>query len=402
MKIIIIDHEPLSSTRKKNFFIDKFIQDGFDIEFWCVQQILDYSKNAVYSDKDYEHYKRNFTSKNDFKSFLNNVDATNTIFFVELWFRVESLFIFKLLFKYKFRWMIIAYYINPVDNFLEIIHKNQIFKRNSFNLKFIRKVNIHTIKSKLFNIRYKKIKAKFYKPNVLFYTGNNPVDIPADKRVSINYFDVENYHLALIEEPIINQPYIVFTDIYLTNHPDLQILGGINYIDEKKYHHKMSKFFDYIEEKFMMPVVIAEHPKANYINEFGERKYYKNSTANLVINSKMVISHTSLSVSYSLLSKKPTIQIYTNEFLETPILLYLMNVMKGVTFLSRIPAINIDDSKSISILDKINLYSRNFDTESYEEVLIKFFLSDSTESNYFKVFGEVKNQFEIAKYGCRK
>ena len=51
----------------------------------------------------------------------------------------------------------------------------------------------------------------------------------------------------------------------------------------------MRRYFDYLEEKYGMPVVIAAHPKSDYSGgEFGNRSIIKYKTDDLVFNARMV------------------------------------------------------------------------------------------------------------------
>lgn len=64
-----------------------------------------------------------------------------------------------------------------------------------------------------------------------------------------------------------------------------------------------------------MPVVIAAHPKSNYIGtEFGNRKILKGDTVSLVRKAAMVFLHSSNSVSSAILNDKPFELITNNEY----------------------------------------------------------------------------------------
>jgi hypothetical protein len=398
MKIIIIDHEPFSSVRKKNFFVEEFINDGFELEYWVLKNIIDYSKHSVYNSGSTNHdvYVRNIETIDELKKNIKKIDPSKTVFFVELWFRKESLYIFKLLFKYKIRWMRLMYYKNPVDNFLnsypKVSEKLLITLKNKFKSLFAFK----TSKAIYFKLFFQRLNKKFNTANVVFYSGNNKIDTLATKYLSINYFDVENYKSVQFEEPVMEQPYIVFTDICLSNHPDLQMLANNNYLDVQKYHDKLKYFFDLLETKLNMPVVVAAHPKSNYTNELGNRPYYKHVTGNLVHFSSLVISHTSLSISYSLLSKKNTIQIYTDEFFKSEILCHLLNIMKNVGEQCDLSTINIDDEHALEIFNNYDLNLKDSQIAKFNIVLDKFFLSADDEKNYQKIKTEILKTFNLS------
>src|SRR5690606_16034895 len=97
---------------------------------------------------------------------------------------------------------------------------------------------------------------------------------------------------------------IVFLDIMLVDHPDSQRIGNNAVVPRELYFSQLNRFFDQVEKKTGLPVVIASHPKADYTTEFEHRLCIKNKTAELSIGAELILTHGSLSISYALLAEK--------------------------------------------------------------------------------------------------
>jgi len=152
--------------------------------------------------------------------------------------------------------------------------------------------------------------------NVVFKAGTAPSDVKSLREVPINFFDYDNYMNAnKIKERIIKGPYCVFLDVNLPFHDDLKWVG-LTYVDPKKYYLSLNKFFNLLEKKYKIEVVIAAHPTAKYDDKiFYGRKILKGVAPQLVKDSEFVISHHSTSISYAVLNKKPIVFIYSDDIL---------------------------------------------------------------------------------------
>lgn len=65
----------------------------------------------------------------------------------------------------------------------------------------------------------------------------------------------------------------------------------------------------------MMPIIIAAHPKSNYVNgEFGNRRIIKYQTKNLIIYADRVILQLCNTISWVTLANKPLIFVTTDDY----------------------------------------------------------------------------------------
>ncbi len=108
---------------------------------------------------------------------------------------------------------------------------------------------------------------------------------------------------------------IVFVDEYECGHSDWEKLGYPMPIQNQElYYKELNHFFSLLEEKFNSIVVIAAHPKAEYVNnEFDGREicYYK--TKELIRDARLVLFMYGTSLSYIALFDKPFILFCTSE-----------------------------------------------------------------------------------------
>ncbi|MBI3793716.1 MAG: hypothetical protein HY280_03180 [Nitrospinae bacterium] len=103
----------------------------------------------------------------------------------------------------------------------------------------------------------------------------------------------------------------VFLDEGAAEHPDFY-LAGVEPADAGRYYPPMNRLFDFIEKKLGLKIVIASHPRMNYDllpDVFEGREIVKDKTAELVARSKLVLMHSSQSIGFAVLFKKPVVPV---------------------------------------------------------------------------------------------
>ncbi|WP_159634883.1 hypothetical protein [Sphingobacterium composti Ten et al. 2007 non Yoo et al. 2007] len=378
MKIIIIDHEPYSYRRAKHYYINDFRAVGYEVEYWCVWQVFEYCKKLKYSYQESGDGIVYFFDLNTLLAELNVQNTKSTFLFVDLRFKFDTAILFEKIKNNNFNWGKLAYYHNPVQGYLHgydkhletgIIYRFKFWIHTIFNIL----KNIKNLKMSVFLIKLNFIPGYYeslYTSTIQFLTGNARVDLsPSKKYVSLNYFDILEYNHQKTKLSLIDQPYIVFLDIFLGKHPDLEINNSANYMDVELYYSKLNLFFDKLEKFYQMPVIIAAHPKSEYTNEFGERLCIKHQTSNLVINSELVLNHCSLSSSFALLSKRPLVHIYDSTFIENSVLRPIYKIAYNIASQINGPIINIDN------FDLKELKYYKVDDILYDKALEKYFRS---------------------------
>jgi len=134
--------------------------------------------------------------------------------------------------------------------------------------------------------------------------------------LNVNSWDFEIYYKSLtlssqlVSGADINQ-YALFVDDGIIISSDWVLMGVDGPINESEYFESICRFFDQIETKLGVKVVIAGHPNAmsleKYPSCFGGRPVVFGKTATLTQDCKFVIAHASTAISYAVLAQKPII-----------------------------------------------------------------------------------------------
>jgi hypothetical protein len=373
-KILIIDHEPFTNHKNNRFYLTQFKDDGFDVEYWSVYKALKYSKKINYFNVEKSD---NVFYIDSYEDLLQKIELINksTIVILEIFFNWDTIFIFWKLKKNKVKIYKIDYFLNTSTYFHQSSSTNILNQFLTLQLgqifhKIFRKLNSYFLIS-IANF------LKINKYDTIFLTGSKISHLHTnEKKISINYFDVETSK-SLNKIKNNKESYVVFLDINLPNHPDLARSKNVT-ISDCVYYKKLTFFFDSIVEKTGFKVKIAAHPQSNYNNEFGIHEFFYCQTAELVANSEYVLLHNSASFNFALLSNKPMVFIYLDEFRESNN--YLSKIFSSMEIVSsyfKCPLINIDDEN----LDFLNEIS--FDSNKYLKFLDEVIFSVSyPKSNY--------------------
>lgn len=300
-KFILIDHEPWT-LRRKELFYDLFEKAGIPLVVWDLSNWL--YPGLHDSDEICEvDYMTKVYSEEQFKYLLKSEDSNKVIIVEEVFRNWDNRKVYKNLYRLGFNTIKIELYGNTV------LKQNFISKIRSLNIKDLPRLIRLKYQSYLYKIYSKLYRIK--KPIKLF--SSNGIRWRTD---CINHPDFENNKL-LSHRDNLKEEYIVFCDIYFPYHPDLVHFFKVKSLPNAEHYQKsLRSFFDYIESKYNLPIIVAAHPKADYKGgEFGNREIIKYQTALLIKNANKVILHHCNSVSYAVLNDKPMVFIGTEEYL---------------------------------------------------------------------------------------
>lgn len=376
MKIVILDHEPYSSVKKSNYFIDEFRATGTEIEYWSLVDMLPYTKILNYNYREHGEGIRYIKNKQSLLADLKKLDYKNVAVIVEFWFTPFTLSIFKTLRNKQIRWAKIDYYLNPTIALEpEKSFKQRIAELDLGNL---------TRKISTFIFSYLYGKSGLQTPDLLLVTGRNKNRLPASgKTVSIDYFDVLKYNEIKDSAPVLDFKYLVFLDTMLFDHPDILMYGYKQELDKNDYFTSLNKYFAKIESETGYKVVIASHPKASYSDEFEGRRCIKGLTAELVNYSEGVLTHGSLSISFALLARKPIVYIYSSElFVNNEFLVFTLNNMTNASSILNAPLIDIAKAGQVNFDSKVSV-------GNYDSYLDAYYKKDKLDlRNNFQIISD--------------
>ena len=199
--------------------------------------------------------------------------------------------------------------------------------RDSFNiLKSFKKYNFKKLSIKIISVLINFFLQKYYNfnkkylPQILVVGGLSSSRKSKIKRKIYAHCTDYDVYLKIKNKTKENhnydRPYAVFLDEDMCNHPDY-IFQNINApVSENEYYPILINFFKKFELLTGLKIKFAAHPKSRTRNLDKLLKNFDYSVGNtpeLVKNSKAVILHSSTSVSYAILFKKPTIFLTSNE-----------------------------------------------------------------------------------------
>lgn len=134
-----------------------------------------------------------------------------------------------------------------------------------------------------------------------------PVNTKTEK-LWVHNFDYDLFLKAKDAPLAVKKNTGVFLDQYLPFHPDSIYSGAVSIVDPDEYYSGLCRFFDHLENKFGVKIIIASHPRSHYEempNLFGGREIVKGKTAELVRDAGFVIAHNSIAIDFAVLFKKP-------------------------------------------------------------------------------------------------
>ena len=355
----------LTKKVSRDWYLEDLIGAGFPLEYWDVVNLV----SEEYSDSNIlkKNYLRKIKSYSELEDLIVKNSNQNVIYILLLNYKIFSIDIYKLLTKYNSLTVFFNWGALPV--------KSYSLYRTALKYKHLKIHNlIYKIYGKFIEVTYSKL--KLINPyTISFNAGSESLKTPinATKKIPFNLCDYDQFlHARARTRKLIKKKYAVFLDINLPTQRDLD-LEKLQKIDPVSYFNSLNNFFEKIEEKYDLEVIIALHPKSSYSKKiFLDRKVTQLNTAELVKNAHFVITHYSTSVSYAVLFKKPIMFIYTEEMLNA----YKYNIIEEINCMARyfdLKSINIDNfSDSEIILKKIN-------KDKYIDYKYKYLTSKSTE-----------------------
>ncbi len=357
-KIIYIAFMPLTEKIHREWFVDFLRTKGHDVEYWNLSPFL----NGLKGDGDLQEAKfnRRFFSFSEFETALGALSNDLTVCVMLMGYGERFVPVYRLLTKYRCRMVYLAWGYVPW-------RREREWKEKVVSLLSPRKF----VKRAFFKLRavvYRKL--GLVEPYDIVFSSSPTIAatrFDAKKIVQINSSDydrfVENDDVVDLKSP---KPYAVFLDIFLPYQSDLTF-SGVQKVDPERYYSSLNRFFDLIEHRHDVRIVIAAHPKARYAaDQFNGREIVSGKTPALVKQASFAISHNSTSISFAILAHKPTIFVYTQEMFE----LYRHTVVADMEMMSEFLGASINnidklhDYGGIDIrppdLDRYEAYKRQF------------------------------------------
>lgn len=314
IKVRIITASQLLPRELEFFCLDELSQ-YFDLEYWDCSAFL--FPNFRVPDKEQQRpYLREISSLSELEMLMKQLPK-NTVIVKDVFANQQNYKFHIVLCKYFPKHMTVYFStnmerrkekihllgekreVNLISKVKEIIYKPFWVKRT------VNYIRYHK------NLDYQSIVDKLYASEIMRHTELTIIACLKGFDKRINHPDYERYLKIKDEERIVNGRYIVFIDEYYPYLKEVE-MGNPNINLEKAaslYYESMNKFFDGVEKEYGCKVVVAAHPRSDYLkhNPFGGRELYYYKTANLIKDCEAVCIHNSNCYSFVALYDKPIV-----------------------------------------------------------------------------------------------
>ena len=293
------DHQRFGVEILKKYFSVKII----DCSAWIYKDHADLFSNEVYKSKEYI----SITSKSDFFNFLKEIKSPIVI--DRLPINNKSNFIRK--------------HLRKKSSFFVYLHLNLFpdvsHTKMTFNLEKVLKaiLNPKSLFGVFVNLFHRQIFNLTKSSKDIFLAGGlaSKSKLKGKNLIETHSMDYDVY-LNIKNNPNSNQDdYAVFIDEDMVDHSDLFLLNLKPPATAENYYETLKKFLKNFELFSKLKVKIAFHPKRQkkIPNQLKEFEYTFGNTAEFVKNSKIVLAHSSTSISFAVLYNKPVIFLTSDE-----------------------------------------------------------------------------------------
>jgi len=365
-KVIYVSYVRLSDKTSRDWYIDYLLANGVDVEYWdTVALVREEYFEAAAKVTDYLRTLRTFS---EFETLLRLPENKNAIYVINVSYFGKTVGLFRLLSRYDCRTVFIAWGAAPLVR--------------SHAQKWLSILTLSTPMRLITNV-YERIKAITYKKmklvkpfDIVFAAGQVILNQShyAKKVVPINLCDYDQWKTTSQEgERVVAGRHAVFLDSYLPHHSDGNVLGWPS-IDPNNYYKSLNRFFDLLEKKHGLEIVIAAHPRADYpVNPFNARKIFYGRTPELAKYAEFAILHCSLAQCYQVLNFKPMIFTYTYEMASLYRNTFMLELYASAAYLNA-AIYNID---TITQSDQVTI--RDVDPARYDAYKYDFLTSRESE-----------------------
>ncbi len=308
---------PFSSRDYKRFGVDLLLKRGVKVDILDLTKAINPGYCASYQVNGASDYKgvHKIGSAQDLDRYVQAHPGTMFIDFIGG--RAKTYFVYQIFKKFGSVYAVFA--ANPLPGFagkhkkrpsaildkLPGILKVQKYKEKAFYYLFL-------IADRLGLVQ---------KPAYILAGGFSPVNcVPSKNRdtktIYAHTLDYDIYLDQIKKGPAEkSRDYAVFLDEFFPLHPDFLVQGDENNPykqDAAGYFSQMRDIFGKIENELKVPVVIAAHPRAKYDGAkygYGDRTIVEGRTCELAAGAKYVLLHSSTSINFPVLFKKPMVFI---------------------------------------------------------------------------------------------
>lgn len=351
----------------RRFGIELLQENGFQVEVWDLTSILYLKLEQNYSPPDPFSYDglHIFKDSQEIYDRLSNLSGSDFAINL-LYYSFESLGFYKALSNSSAKYAVLI-----SDALPEPVIEKRWLGLLEAKLREIAGFR----RPKAWKHLLMKLPARYLgvKPASLIIAGGNRCfnyRLPLDKNSEILWAHAFDYDLYLKEKntTFTEKPMAVFLDDFLPFHPETILEKGMVTIGPDRYYQLLNNFFELIEDKTGLEVVIAAHPRSNYEDRpdyFRGRRHIRGNTVNLVKECRLVLNHCSVAVNLANLFYKPLIFITCSDLDRT----YIHYWTRAMAEWHGKNAILIDKNSIFNLEEELTVSKAHYD--NYKQAYIK-------------------------------
>ena len=319
VEIVYLVTQRVTERNRERFGLNYFSQAGYKITIIDITDLVRPKDYCKFQSRSLISNNIDYFCISDYLSFLQafyrlrELRQANKIF---LFYQFMDIYQFLLLFFFK----------NRTDKSIFVTGSClPSFKSFTGFTSLSLKQRLYRVLNPLFLVNY--VLRKFYLYDFCVSSSLKASTIIKSKNIIPTYsFDYSSYLKITSEKNLISsvsEPYCVFLDEAMINHPDYLATPSRPHISRSEYITLMSNFFARHKSISNMKMVVALHPRSSYSTSdiqsiFPNTITFKGNTENLVAKASYVYCHSSTSVSFAVLFRKPLIFLTSNTISQLP------------------------------------------------------------------------------------
>jgi hypothetical protein len=366
-KVIYIVESRFTERDFSRFGVQHFLNKGVDVFVWDIMAIMN-SKAAQAIDKSVACGYRNIEYFENQKALTKSImQLEGSVFILSfIPYHLNSFSLYRAMSIKGISYSLIRAYTNIFADTAGIVSGSRSF------IGILSKIiSIMPLMNKLLtNIPLSVLGVS---PAKFVFTGglkSNVSDLLITEKTEIVPIHTLDYDEFLKEKPkpILNHDYIVFVDQDLPQHYDSLFNSQPAVVSKQKYYKELDDYFQYLEHKYSVPIVVALHPRADLTKakeNFLGRKVVVRKTGALIKTALFAIVHYSNAINYCVLHKKPFVLTTTDELEVSDDAVFVRVLEK---FFSKV-AINLSKKQYVTMPFSLDVDANNY--SQYKRDFIK-------------------------------
>lgn len=362
-KVVYISNQPLTGRVEKYWFISHLINNSVTVEYWDITGL--YCKNFALPDMLDRAYIVKPGNYGELENLIKQNNNENTNYVLLMNYEAHLYRLFRLLTRYNCNLNFFEWGNFPTRGENKWVRLSRLLRKPSGFCKVLQNRFIVSLSRSLGLV-------KTY--DAVFFAGNASAEMHANIKKMIpvnlpNYDDFKEVHSFDL-----GKPYALFIDVCLPYHPDV-VLNGIQTVTPERYYRSLNTYFNMIENKYGLPVIVAAHPKSNYseVNPYDGRSVIRDRTGELTAGASLVLTHYSTALSYAILSHKQLSFIYTSDMAKVFGRTIVKDMYDFADYLNA-SIVNVD-----MIHSEKDLHIKPVDKERYDRYKYDFIVTEESE-----------------------